>query len=76
MNSSSEYLVFNTNFTPGFILLFLSFSFSLLLIFYLFIYFLGLHPPHMEFPSLGVKSELQLLAYTTTTAMQAMQCRI
>ena len=30
--------------------------------------FLGLHPWHMEAPSLGVESELQLPAYTTTTA--------
>ena len=30
--------------------------------------FLRLHPWHMEVPRLGVKSELQLLAYTTTTA--------
>ena len=37
---------------------------------YLFIYFgfLGLHPWHMEVPRLGVKSELQLPAYTTDTA--------
>ena len=32
----------------------------------LFIY-LGLHLRHMEVPRLGVKSELQLLAYTTAT---------
>ena len=31
--------------------------------------FLGLHLRHVEVPSLGVKSELQLLAYTTVTAM-------
>ena len=30
--------------------------------------FLGLHPWHMEVPRLGVKLELQLLAYTTATA--------
>ena len=30
--------------------------------------FLGPHPWHMEVPKLGVKSELQLLAYTTATA--------
>ena len=41
--------------------------------FYLFIYlFLGLHPQHMEVPRLGVKSELQLLTYTTATATQAL----
>ena len=28
----------------------------------------GLHPRHMEVPRLGVKSELQLLAYATATA--------
>ena len=40
--------------------------------FYLFIYlfiYLGPHPQHMEVPRLGVKSELQVLAYTTATAM-------
>ena len=37
---------------------------------YLFIFvFLGPHLQHKELPSLGVKSELQPLAYTTTTAM-------
>ena len=39
--------------------------------YYLFIYlfcFLGLHPRYLEVPSLGVKSELQLPAYTTVTA--------
>ena len=37
--------------------------------FYLFIYFvfLGLHLRHMEVPRLGVESELQLPAYTTST---------
>ena len=30
--------------------------------------FLGPHPQHMEIPRLGVKSELQLLAYITATA--------
>ena len=35
-----------------------------------FCFFLELHPWHMEVPSLGVKLELQLLAYTTATAMQ------
>ena len=37
---------------------------------YLFIFvFLGLHLRHMDVPRLGVDSELQLLAYTTGTAM-------
>ena len=31
--------------------------------------FLGPHPWHMEVPWLGVELELQLLAYTTATAM-------
>ena len=36
-----------------------------------FFFFLGLHPrQHLEVPRLGVKSELQLLAYATATAMQ------
>ena len=30
-------------------------------------YFLRLHPWHMEVPRLGVESELQLLAHTTAT---------
>ena len=30
------------------------------------LFFSGLHFGHMEVPRLGVKSELQLLAYTTT----------
>ena len=34
-----------------------------------FFLFLGLHLQHMEVPRLGVKLELQLLAYTTATAM-------
>ena len=33
-----------------------------------FFCFLGPHPRHMEVPRLRVKSELQLLAYTTATA--------
>ena len=32
--------------------------------------FLGLHPQHMEVPSLGVESKLQLPAYTTAIATQ------
>ena len=34
-----------------------------------FLLFSGPHPWHMEVPRLGVESELQLLAYTTATAM-------
>ena len=37
-------------------------------LFFFFFCFLGLHPQHMEIPRLGVKSELQLPAYTTATA--------
>ena len=60
------------------ILLTYSFSSSLtepfFLIFKLFLFLfsfllLGLHPQHMEVPRLGVKLELQLLAYATATAM-------
>ena len=36
--------------------------------FSLFFFFLGLHQQHMDIPRLGVESELQLLANTTTTA--------
>uniref|UniRef100_A0A8C3W577 Uncharacterized protein n=1 Tax=Catagonus wagneri TaxID=51154 RepID=A0A8C3W577_9CETA len=43
-------------------------SHTFILVFYLFIY-LGRHPQRMEVPRLGVKSELQLPAYTTATAM-------
>ena len=35
-----------------------------------FFLFLGPHLHHIEVPRLGVESELQLLAYTTATAMQ------
>ena len=34
---------------------------------FLFFAFLGPHPWHMEVSKLGVKSELQLLAYATVT---------
>ena len=43
--------------------------FLLLLLLLLFV-FLGQHLWHMEVPRPGVESELQLLAYATTTAMQ------
>ena len=54
---------------------------------FLFFCFLGPYVQHMEVPRLGVKSELQLLAYTTATATQdpshicslhhsSQQCRI
>ena len=38
--------------------------------FFFFFFFLGPHLQHMEVPRLGAKSELQLPAYTTTTATQ------
>ena len=34
-----------------------------------FFFFLGPLPQHVEIPRIGVQSELQLLAYTTATAM-------
>ena len=40
----------------------------LLLLLLFFFVFLGPHLQHMEVPRLGVKSELQLLAYTSATA--------
>ena len=46
------------------------FSFFFFFLFLLFFCFLGPHPQPMEVPRLGVESELQLLAYTTATAMQ------
>ena len=56
------------------LLFFSTYIFSSILDYMLFIYFyffpfLGPHPRHMEVPRLGVVSELQLLAYTTTRAM-------
>ena len=35
----------------------------------LFFFFLGSHLLHVDVPGLGIESELQLLAYTTATAM-------
>ena len=46
----------------------------LLLLFVCFVFFLGPHPWHMEVPRLGVKSELQLPAYATATAMWNFSC--
>ena len=40
----------------------------------LFFFFKGLHPHHMKVPRLGVKSELQLPAYATATAMWDPSC--
>ena len=39
-----------------------------IIFFFFFFCFLGLHPQHMEVPRLGVELELQLPAYTITTA--------
>ena len=39
-----------------------------------FYLFLGPHPWHMEVPRIGVKSEPQLPAYTTATAMWNLSC--
>ena len=44
-------------------------SLSHVLFFFFFLVFLGVYPQHMEVPRLRVASELQLLAYTTATAM-------
>ena len=43
---------------------------SLFFSFFLFFFFSGPHPWHMEIPRLGIESELQLLVHTTATAMQ------
>ena len=56
-------------------------------LFLFFFFFLGPHSQHMDVPRLGVKSELQLAAYTTATAtpdlslacaldQSSQQCRI
>ena len=37
-------------------------------------FILGPHPRHMEVPRLGVKLELQLLAYTIATATPDLSC--
>ena len=41
---------------------------SLILFLKIFFFYLEAHPKHMEFSRLGVKSELQLPAYTTAAA--------
>ena len=40
----------------------------------LYLFFLGLHPWHMEVPKLGAESELQLPAYTTAAATPDLSC--
>ena len=42
--------------------------------FFSYFLFLGLQVQHMEVPRLGVELELQLLVYTTATAMQDPSC--
>ena len=66
--------------TPTFFLSFLAQAYDMQtngtwtnLFIYLFV-FLGPHLQHVEFPRLGVKLELQLLTYTTATAMQDLSC--
>ena len=49
-------------------------TFSLSLSLFFFCPFLGLHLRHMEVPRLGVKLELQMLAYTIATATQDPSC--
>ena len=49
-------------------------SFCFVLFCFVLLCFLGLHLQRMEFPRLGVESELQLSAYTTTTATQDPSC--
>ena len=44
-------------------------AFCTLPFFFFFFCFLGPHPRDVKVPRLGIKSELQLLAYTTATAM-------
>ena len=56
----------------GFLLIFL-YLFTYLFI-YLCIAFLGLHPWYTDVPRLGIKSELQLLVYTTSTATPGPSC--
>lgn len=63
---------------PWFHLLFEDFYFNLfyfiLFYFILFFVFLGLHLQHMEVHRLGVKLELELLAYTIATATRDPSC--
>ena len=55
-------------FTGSTVLIHISLVFTALLFPFIFC-ILGLHLQHMEVPRLGVQLELQLLAYTTATAM-------
>ena len=49
-------------------------TFVYVILFYFYFFFSGLHPQHMEVPSLGVESELQLPAYTTATETWDLSC--
>ena len=53
---------------------FIIFSKTMTISFFFFLVFLGLHPQQMEVPRLGVKLKLQLLAYTTATAIPDLSC--
>ena len=68
---------YSDNFTSSlpicFLLLLFWFCFYLFFLCVSFV-FLGLHPWHMEIPRLGVLWELQLLAYTTATAVPDLSC--
>ena len=48
--------------------------FSFFVLFFCFFCFLGPHPRHMKVPRLEVKLKLQLLVYTTATAMWDPSC--
>ena len=64
MNPSQVHYYWGTTGLPSSLL----FNFILIKTFFFFV-FLWPYPWHMEVPRLGVKSELQLLAYTTATVM-------
>ena len=57
------FIIFHIQSSLSLFLSFLSFFF------FFFFFFLAPHLQHTEFPRLGLKSELQLLTYTTATAM-------
>ena len=49
-------------------------TFKNVYLFFFFFFILGPHMQHMEVPRLGVKSKLQLLAYTKAAATQDPSC--
>ena len=65
--SSTCYISFLHSFKDFFSSI-IQFSLAVSFFFFFFFCFLGLYPWHMEVPRLGVKSELQLQAYSTATA--------